>query len=130
MKAVKYLSFFLLAGALFAVETRENPGKPARPDAGRALELEAVQVIEGESESYFLAMPGSLKLDDHWVRTSTETEDQGWWFDLFDFDGKYPDRFYIKLPGRLIGLDGEYLYAAVPDDADNDKIVKYRMLNL
>ncbi len=360
MNAVKCFSFLLLAGALLAVETRENPGKPAGPDAGRVLELEVVQVIEGEGESYFLAMPWDLQLDDHgnifvkdlrrnqqvvllkfspegrfldslvrqgegpgeiysffyytlvgreiflfdpvkrkyvfldknggylrefqlndqnffsflgvhenrliymrriypyerpssklydvegkiigleqdkksrqelysfsskdflismaqgggsrkwdpvnvvmardgrmflnrtqeyllealdlngggllfrfrrsyqrvpyeekqadaefsrkynapvrkyqddirtvminrdrlWVWTSTAAEDQGDLIDLFDFNGQYLDCFYINLPGRLIGLDGEYLYAAVTDENDHDKIVKYRMLNL
>jgi len=62
-----------------------------------------------------------------WVQTSTESKEKGVLYDLFDPDGRFVDSFHVNLKGRVLRIDGEFLYASVPDPNDLPVLVKYRI---
>lgn len=63
-----------------------------------------------------------------WIKTSTEDEEKGSLFDLFDSKGRFLDSFYINVKGRILKIDGEYLYSAESDEDDLPLIVKSRIM--
>jgi len=76
-------------------------------------------------------------IHDHiWVMTSIVDKKKGVLIDVFDFNGRYIDNFYLKFPGEidsiLIGYrqmtiyDG-YLYEIVKNEDETFSIVKYRI---
>jgi len=64
-----------------------------------------------------------------WVQTSTQDEEKGALFDFFDRDGRFLDSFFINIKGRILKIDGDFLYAAESDKEELPLIVKYRILN-
>jgi len=62
-----------------------------------------------------------------WVRTSTTDEKKGYLYDVFDFDGRYVDAFYLPAKGSLIGTheDSIFVRERTPDELVH--IVKYRV---
>jgi hypothetical protein len=62
-----------------------------------------------------------------WIKTSTEDEKKGFLFDVFDAKGQFLDSFYINIKGRILKIDGDFLYAAESDEEDLPLIVKYRI---
>ena len=74
--------------------------------------------------------------DQIWTMTSTVEKEKGTLFDVFDADGKYIDRFSIKLPERFIGkrygrwhmtFEGQHLYTVEWDEDGAYSINKYRL---
>jgi hypothetical protein len=63
-----------------------------------------------------------------WIKTSTEDDKKGFLFDVFDVNGKFLDSFYINIKGRILKIDGDFLYAAESDDEELPLIVKYRII--
>jgi hypothetical protein len=63
-----------------------------------------------------------------WVKTSTEDEERGMLFDVFDTEGKFLDSFYINIEGRILKIDGDFLYAAETDEDELPLIVNYRII--
>lgn len=62
-----------------------------------------------------------------WVKTSTSDPAKGDLYDVFDYDGRYVDSFYLG-PGRsLMKIRGNDLYSLEKDAKDNFFIVKYRL---
>lgn len=64
-----------------------------------------------------------------WVKTSTKDEEKGSLFDLFDSEGQFLDSFYINIKGRILKIDGDFLYSAESDEEDLPLIVKYRIVD-
>ena len=64
-----------------------------------------------------------------WVQTSTKDEDKGYLIDVFDFDGKFIDSFFINLKGSLIGTDRGSLFVLETDENELLSIVKYKVLD-
>ena len=64
-----------------------------------------------------------------WVQTSTRDDEKGTLFDLFDTEGSFLDSFYIDIEGRILKIDGDYLFAAESDEDELPLIVKYRIIS-
>ena len=64
-----------------------------------------------------------------WIKTSTEDEERGSLFDLFDSKGRFLDSFYINIKGRILKIDGDFLYSVESDEDELPLIVKYRIMN-
>ncbi len=64
-----------------------------------------------------------------WVKTSTKDEKKGAMFDLFDSKGQFLDSFYMNIKGRILKIDGDFLYSAESDEDELPVIVKYRVIN-
>lgn len=62
-----------------------------------------------------------------WVQTSTEDEEKGMLFDVFDMKGHFLDSFYINIEGRILKIDGDFLFAAESDEEELPLVVKYRI---
>jgi hypothetical protein len=71
-----------------------------------------------------------------WAMTSTVDKDKGTLFDAFDFNGRYIDCFYIKLPDRFRGkiygkwhmtVDDDFLYTIELDSEGAYSLVKYKI---
>lgn len=62
-----------------------------------------------------------------WVQTSTESKEKGVLYDLFDPEGRFVDSFYVNLKGRILKIDGEFLFASITDLNDLPNLVKYRI---
>jgi len=67
--------------------------------------------------------------DQLWVKTSLSDEDKGSLFDVFNAKGEFIDSFFINIQGRVVKIDGEYLYASESDAEDLPLFVKYRIIN-
>jgi hypothetical protein len=64
-----------------------------------------------------------------WVKTSIEDEEKGSLFDLFDSKGQYLDSFYINIKGRVLKIDGDYLYSGERDEDELPLVVKCRIID-
>ena len=62
-----------------------------------------------------------------WVQTSRKEEDKGQLFDIFDTEGRFLDSFYIPIKGRIVKIDGEFLFSAEADKDLLPYVVKYRI---
>lgn len=69
-----------------------------------------------------------------WVMTSTTIEKKGVLIDVFNFEGRYIDSFYLKTPGKIdpifIGytpmtISGGFLYMRVKNEDETYSIKKY-----
>ena len=63
-----------------------------------------------------------------WVQTSTEDEEKGTLFDVFDSEGQFLDNFFIDIKGSLLAVRGGYLYFSQSDPEELPLIVKYKIL--
>lgn len=63
-----------------------------------------------------------------WVRTSTEDKEKGYLIDVFNFDGKFVDSFYLNIDGRLISTHEDFIFVRESDEDENIQIVKYRII--
>jgi hypothetical protein len=63
-----------------------------------------------------------------WVLTSTRDKDKGFLIDVFDFNGKYIDAFYLDTDGRLIGTHGDSIFVREQDENELVSIVKFGIL--
>ena len=63
-----------------------------------------------------------------WVQTSTKDEDKGYLIDVYDFDGKFIDSFFINLKGSLLATDRDSIFALEKDENELLSIVKYKLL--
>lgn len=71
-----------------------------------------------------------------WIMTSTVDKDKGTQFDAFDFNGKYVDCFYIKLPDKFrskiygkwhMAVEDDFLYTIEQDSEGAYSLVKYKI---
>ncbi len=63
-----------------------------------------------------------------WVKTSTENEDEGQMFDVFDSNGRFLDSFFIKTKGRIVKIDGDYIYSSETDEEELPYLMKYKIV--
>jgi len=64
-----------------------------------------------------------------WVQTSTKDEDKGYLIDVYDFDGKFIDSFFINLNGSLLATDRDSIFVLEKDENELLSIVKYKVLD-
>lgn len=62
-----------------------------------------------------------------WVKTAVPAGEKRALYDLFDSEGRYLDRFFIDLNGRILKIHGGFVYAEVKDEEDLPVLVKYRI---
>lgn len=62
-----------------------------------------------------------------WVQTSTEDDEKGTLFDMFDQNGIFTDSFYIGIKGRILYVEGDFVYISERDVDYLPYIVKYRI---
>ena len=65
-----------------------------------------------------------------WVKTSTQDEEKGILFDVFDSRGRFIDSFYLNVDVELQLADGDCIYVTERDNEENIVIVKYKILNM
>ena len=67
--------------------------------------------------------------DKLWVRTSTRDDEKGYLIDVFDFDGRFIDSFYLKTEVRgIISTQGDSIFVRETDENDLVSVVKYRIV--
>ncbi|MGB7294737.1 MAG: hypothetical protein WBC70_04040 [Candidatus Aminicenantales bacterium] len=64
-----------------------------------------------------------------WVLTSTENKEKGFLIDVFDFNGKYVDAFYLDTHGRIIGTHGDSIFVREKDENELVSVVKFRIVD-
>ncbi len=62
-----------------------------------------------------------------WVMGATPKEEKRACYDVFDPAGRYLDRVFIALKGKVLQIHGGCLYAEVTDEQDLPALVKYRI---
>ncbi len=63
-----------------------------------------------------------------WIQTSTEIEDKGQMFDVFDSTGRFLDSFFVKTKGTIEKIDGDYLYSSEEDEEELPCLIKYEII--
>lgn len=64
-----------------------------------------------------------------WVKTLAGSPEMGNLYDVFDFEGKYLDSFYLGFSGFILNTVGDYLFILLVDKDDNYYIAKYKVLD-
>jgi hypothetical protein len=64
-----------------------------------------------------------------WVLTSTKHGEKGFLIDVFDFNGKYVDAFYLDTDGRLMGIHGESIFIREQDKNELISISKFKIVD-
>jgi hypothetical protein len=142
--AEKYLLklYDLEVNQIIRMFTREYP----RVKVTKEYEIEKTSglLVDGKP----LTVPGLNYQDDvksifisHnqiWVMTSTVYKKKGTLFDVYDFDGKYIDNFYLNLPDKFIGkiygkwqmdIKSNFLYTIEGAEEGTYVIKKYKIEN-
>ena len=65
-----------------------------------------------------------------WVKTSTANEENGMLYDIYDMDGGFLDSFFINIKGRIVKIEGNFLYSSEADEDLLPCVVKYRIADL
>jgi len=74
--------------------------------------------------------------DNLWVMTSTKDKEKGTLIDVYNFEGKYIDSYYMKFPERIVRdrytlepvvVRGDFLYALEKDEDVTYEISKYKI---
>jgi len=63
-----------------------------------------------------------------WVVTSTKKKKKGILIDVFNFDGKFIDSFYLNLNGRLVATNKDSIFVLEKNEDENFQIVKYKII--
>lgn len=95
-----------------------------------------VKLIGFAGESFSLPRPDYLNDINNlfvfdeclWVQTSTKDEDKGYLFDVYDFDGKFIDSFFVNLKGSLLATDRDSIFVLEKDENELLSIVKYKLI--
>ncbi len=67
--------------------------------------------------------------DKLWVRTSTRDEEKGYLIDVFEFDGRFVDSFYLKTDLRgIISTQGDLIFIRESDENEIVTVVKYTIV--
>jgi hypothetical protein len=64
-----------------------------------------------------------------WVATSTKDKMNRPLIDVFDFDGRYVDAFYLDMPGTLVATHADSLFVRERDENELIHIVKYKVID-
>lgn len=64
-----------------------------------------------------------------WIKTSIENKEKGSLFDLYDSKGRFLDSFFINIKGRILKIDGNFLYTSEYDEDYLPYLVKYRIVD-
>ncbi len=62
-----------------------------------------------------------------WVKVAAPKEEKRACYDIFDPQGRYFDRFFVDLKGRILKVHGGFVYAEITDEEDLPVLVKYRI---
>lgn len=63
-----------------------------------------------------------------WIQTSTEVEDKGQMYDVFDSNGRFLDSFFINTKGQIMEIEGGYIYSYETDEEDFPFLIKYETI--
>lgn len=63
-----------------------------------------------------------------WVQTSTEIEDKGQMFDVYDTNGRFLDSFFVNTTGRIVKIEGDYIYSSETDEEELPFLMKYKII--
>jgi hypothetical protein len=63
-----------------------------------------------------------------WVLTSIKDDRKGFLVDVFDFEGRYVDAFYLDIEGRPIGTHGDCVFVREQDEDGLISVVKFRVV--
>ena len=63
-----------------------------------------------------------------WIRTSTKNEEKGYLIDVFNFDGKFVDSFYLNIDGSLVATHEDFIFVREKDEDELLNIVKYKVI--
>lgn len=63
-----------------------------------------------------------------WVQTSTKDKEKGSLIDVYDFDGKFVDSFFVNLNGMILATDRDSLFVLEKNEDELFSIVKYRVI--
>lgn len=66
--------------------------------------------------------------DKLWVRTSTRDEEKGYLIDVFEFDGRFVDSFYLKTDGRIIRTYGNSIFIRETDENELHTVVRFTIV--
>jgi len=66
--------------------------------------------------------------DEIWIRTSTTDEDKGYLMDVFDFEGRFIDSFYMPSNFSIAGTHGDRIFVRETGEDELVSIVKYRIV--
>jgi hypothetical protein len=64
-----------------------------------------------------------------WVQTSTKDKEKRPLIDVFDFEGRYVDSFYLDISGTLIATHNEILFVREKDENELIHLVKYKVVD-
>lgn len=62
-----------------------------------------------------------------WVKTSTQSQEKGVLYDIFDEKGQYVDNFYLNLDGDLLAVKGDFIFVKETAEVGIISISKYRI---
>jgi hypothetical protein len=71
-----------------------------------------------------------------WAMTSTADKDKGVLIDVYNFEGRYQDNFYLKFPGKIdpifigylpMAVSGDDLFMVAKNEDETYSIKKYRI---
>lgn len=98
------------------------------PHEMKTWEKDFISKYNAPKRKYESDIDGLLFGDGHlWVKTAAPAEEKRARYDIFDPDGRYLDRFFIDLKGRILKVHGGFVYAEVTDEQDLPALVKYRI---
>lgn len=63
-----------------------------------------------------------------WIQTSTEIEDKGQMFDVYDTNGRFLDSFFVNSTVRIVKIEGDYIYSSERDEEELPYLVKYKII--
>ncbi len=63
-----------------------------------------------------------------WIKTSTETEDKGQMFDVYDSNGRFLDSFFVNTTGSIVKIEGDYIYSSETDEEELPYLMKYKII--
>jgi hypothetical protein len=63
-----------------------------------------------------------------WVKTSTSDKAKGDMFDVFDSEGQFIDNFYLGAGRTLLDPFGDTFFVLEKDQAENYRVVKYKIM--
>ena len=96
---------------------------------------EAAIIVEGkrygpEQEKFLSDVANLFVFDDHlWVVTSTKDKRERPLIDVFDFDGRFVDSFFLDITGTLLAAHNDCLFVREKDEDELIHLVKYNVID-
>ena len=106
-----------------------NRVKTPKDYRGASISYEGKQYGPGQ-EKFLSDIDNLFVFDDLlWVVTSTKDKKHRPLIDVFNFEGKYVDAFYLDVSGSLVATHEDILFVREKDEDELIHIVKYRVID-